>query len=246
MSEARSWRASVAPTSEAQGHRGQRDVLEPAGEGRRDGRVAGRRKDLPVHGEDRHQNDGQPEARHGQAQRGEGPGAAVEAPLGRMPDTMPRGIPTMRETMAEATTRPKVTGNRAAICWLTDWPVESEVPKFPCSAPESQCQYWTSKGSLRWSWARTRAISAGVALTPPASVTAGSPGTSASRKKTANETMSSTGTRLSRRRRTNLPTRPPGSLSLSSQNSDTAAVSARDHPTHGRVQPRPVREPCVV
>ncbi len=111
--------------------------------------------------------------------------------------------------MAEATTRPKVTGNRAAICWLTDWPLESEVPKFPRTAPVSQCQYWTSSGSFRCSCALTRAISAGVALTPPARVTAGSPGTSASRKKMANDTMSSTGMMLTRRRRTNLPTRLP-------------------------------------
>ena len=69
----------------------------------------------------------------------------------------------------------------------------------------SQCQYWTSNGSLRWSSARTRAISAGVALRPPASVTAGSPGTSASRKKTANETMSSTGITLNSRLRIDLP-----------------------------------------
>ena len=115
----------------------------------------------------------------------------------------------MRATMAEATTRPKVTGNRAAICWLTDWPVESEVPRFPRTAPESQCQYWTINGSLRCNCARTRAISAGVALTPPARVTAGSPGTSARRKKMAKETMSNTGMMLSRRRRTNLPTRLP-------------------------------------
>ena len=46
---------------------------------------------------------------------------------------------------AEATTRPKVTGNRMAICELTDWPVERDVPRFPCSALVSQCQYWTSK-----------------------------------------------------------------------------------------------------
>ena len=52
-------------------------------------------------------------------------------------------------------------------------------------------------------------MAAGVALSPPAKVTAGSPGTSASRKKTAKETMSSTGMMLTRRRRTNLPIRPP-------------------------------------
>src|ERR1019366_1343764 len=52
-------------------------------------------------------------------------------PPGRTPDRMPRGMPTTRDTMAEATTRPKVTGNRVAICWLTDCPVESEVPRFP-------------------------------------------------------------------------------------------------------------------
>ena len=111
--------------------------------------------------------------------------------------------------MAEATTSPKVTGKRWAICWLTDCPVESDVPRLPCRAAVSQCQYWTSNGSLRWSWLRTWAMAAGVALSPPAKVTAGSPGTSASRKKTAKETMSSTGMMLTRRRRTNLPTRPP-------------------------------------
>ena len=130
-------------------------------------------------------------------------------PPGRTPDRMPMGMPTMSDTMAEATTRPKVTGNRMAICWLTDWPVESEVPRFPRIAPKSQCQYWTIKGSLRCNCARTLAISAGVALTPPARVTAGSPGTSASKKKTAKETMSNTGIMLTRRRRINQPTRPP-------------------------------------
>ena len=80
---------------------------------------------------------------------------ASRVPLGRTPDRMPSGMPTTRATMAEATTRPKVTGKRWAICWLTDCPVESDVPRLPCRAAVSQCQYWTSNGSLRWSWLRT-------------------------------------------------------------------------------------------
>ncbi len=137
--------------------------------------------------------------------------------------------------MAEATTRPKVTGNRAAICWLTDWPLESEVPKFPCTAPVSQCQYWTINGSLRCSCALTRAISAGVAVTPPASVTAGSPGTSANKKKMAKDTMSNTGMMLTRRRMTNLPTRLPRQPFAFVHRLTTPRCGCAAHPTQGRV-----------
>lgn len=151
------------------------------------------------------------------------------APRGRMPERMPSGIPTISETIDEATTRPKVIGNRMAIWELTDWPVERDVPKFPWRALVSQCQYWTSSGSLRWSSARTRAISAGVALKPPANVTAGSPGTSASKKKTANETMSSTGMTLNSRLRIDLPTHTPQGACRETANCTAVACLPQAH-----------------
>ena len=70
----------------------------------------------------------------------------------------------------------RVTGKRAAMPDATVSLLKREFPRFPCSAALSQIQYWAKKPSFRWSCAVILAISAGVALVPPARATAGLPG----------------------------------------------------------------------
>ncbi len=69
-----------------------------------------------------------------------------------------------------------VTGKRAAMPDATVSLLNSELPRFPCRAARSQFQYCAKKPSLRWSCAVILAISAGVALVPPARAMAGLPG----------------------------------------------------------------------
>ena len=70
----------------------------------------------------------------------------------------------------------RVTGKRAAMPEATVSLLKRELPRFPCSAALSQFQYWAKKPSFRWSCVVILAISAGVALVPPARAMAGLPG----------------------------------------------------------------------
>ena len=69
-----------------------------------------------------------------------------------------------------------VTGNRAAMPDATVSLLNSEFPRLPPRAALSQFQYWAKKPSFKCSWAVILAISAGVALVPPARAMAGFPG----------------------------------------------------------------------
>ncbi len=52
------------------------------------------------------------------------------------------------------------------IAGPTGWSVRIEVPKSPCSRPDSQCQYCSQAGSPRPSRWRTAASASGVAFSP--------------------------------------------------------------------------------
>ena len=92
------------------------------------------------------------------------------------PEMIPAGSPMrMAMNMPPAATL-SVTGNRAAIPDATVSWLNSEFPRFPPSAALSQFQYWAKKPSFRCSCAVIFAISAGVALVPPARAMAGLPG----------------------------------------------------------------------
>ena len=72
-----------------------------------------------------------------------------------------------------------VTGSRLRISSQTLSPVTRLSPKFSRAASLSQFQYCTKNGSSRPSCWRTSSIFSGLAVSPPASVVAASPGTSA-------------------------------------------------------------------
>ena len=103
----------------------------------------------------------------------------------------------------------KVTGNLAAMpdvtlsFWNSDW------PRLPCTAPLSHRQYWAKKPWLRWSCLVILAISAGVALVPPASATAGLPGMIRMSEKIPSEIRNNSRIEISNRRAMKEGSEPP-------------------------------------
>ena len=62
---------------------------------------------------------------------------------------MPSGMPIARVPTTAATISVAVTGNPEFRIFVVGSPVKSEVPKLPCTAALSQCQYCTYHGKVQ-------------------------------------------------------------------------------------------------
>ena len=121
----------------------------------------------------------------------------------------PDGTPSRMATIMPPAAMLKVTGKRAAMPDDTVSLLNSEFPRSPWSAAFNQFQYWTKKPWLRWSSLVILAISAGVALAPPARVMAGLPGRIRISEYTPSEIRKSNRTAMSKRRARNVSRDPP-------------------------------------
>jgi hypothetical protein len=145
--------------------------------------------------------------------------------------TIPAGRPMASATVRAPRVSDRVAGMRLPMAPITVRLENSEVPKSPCSAPLTQLQYCSSTGLSRPSRWRVSSICSAVAVSPPASVYAGSPGTRNVSRKTISDTMNSTGMALSRRRPTSWTMDPRGGCGRA----DGAGAE------RGRTAPCPVR-----
>ncbi len=121
----------------------------------------------------------------------------------------PDGTPSRMATIMPPAAMLKVTGKRAAMPDDTVSLLNSEFPRFPCRAAFNQFQYCTKNPSSRWSCLVIWAISAGVALAPPARVMAGLPGRIRMSEYTPSDMRKSNRIAMSTRRARNVSRDPP-------------------------------------
>jgi hypothetical protein len=113
--------------------------------------------------------------------------ARSTTPDRRMPEMTPAGTATARPMISAKTMISRVSPRREAISWPTGLPDWIEVPKFPCSAPVTQIQYWVRKESLRWYAAVISATACGLTGRVPSRFLATLPGSAYSRLKTTSD-----------------------------------------------------------
>jgi hypothetical protein len=114
-------------------------------------------------------------------------------------DRIPAGSPINRDSTMAPPASDSVAGMRCTIASVTFCDENSDVPRSPCSALPTQRAYCSITGSSSPNRVLVSSICSSVAFSP-ASVTAGSPGTSSTRENTISDTRKSTGIMMRIRR----------------------------------------------